>query len=219
MEQIHTKLLFALLMLIATTTNAQTLKQQLLQQDTTLVDAKIIECKDDSSLFIAILVYQPNWWEDICVLKFQNPKIIWKAKFDTLPTAQSIRSARQIALKGNPNLLIEIFDQTHAGNGSYYLYELIDQKLKLIAQTNAVDKHKDGFTGIQGNSTIFKNEQLKPIYADVNKDGFDDVVLKGTIQIIDDDDVVLQQHKCQKVLLYNKKEKLFIENTKLRKGF
>jgi hypothetical protein len=219
MEQIRTKLLFVLLMLIATTINAQTLKQQLLQQDTTLVDTKIIECKDDSSLFVVILVYQPNWWEDICVLKFQNQKIIWTAKFDTLPTAQSIRSARQIALKGNPNLVIEIFDQTHAGNGSYYLYELIGRKLTLIAQTNAVDKHKDGFTGIQRNSTIFKNEQLKPIYADVNKDGFNDVVLKGTIQIINDDDVVLQQHKCQKVLLYDKKEKLFIENTKLRKGF
>ena len=39
------------------------------------------------------------------------------------------------------------------------------------------------------------------------------------MQIINDDDVVLQQHKCQKVLLYDKKEKLFIENTKLRKGF
>jgi hypothetical protein len=195
----------------------------LLRQDSRMKDVTIIKCNTDPNLFITILVREKDWWEDIQVVNFSNGHILWTAKFDTLPSSQSILSARQISLKGIALPLIEVFDVTHQGNGYYYLYELKGKQARLITQTRAVDWNFD--EGLEFNhkvdcSIIYKGGKLTPIYRDVNNDGITDIILKGTIQIFESDwKTKLKEYPAQKVLVYNITKKRFIEDLKQRKGF
>lgn len=199
--------------------HSQTLRQELLREEPKLEGLEIIKCKIDPTLFIVIREKQIGWWENLSVIKFRKNKIIWKAKFDKLPTSQSIISARQISLKGFKNPLIEIFDETHLGNGFYYLYELNGKNLKQLVVTIAVDKNEDLALEINNKncSRLIKNKHLKPYYQDINKDGFVDLILKGKIQIVGDN--YLKEYFAQKVFIYDSSKKKFIENFKLRKGF
>ena len=215
-------LLLITLTVFCLTTDSQTLRQELLRQDSTLKDVTIIKCNVDPNLFITILVREKDWWEDLQVVNFSNGHIQWVASFDTVPSSQSIYTARQISLKGIAFPLIEVFDVTHQGNGYYYLYELKGKHAKLITQTRAVDWNFDG--GLEYNhkycSIIYKNGTLTPTYKDMNNDGYTDIILKGTIQIYDDDwKTMLKQYPAQKVLYYNKSKNKFVEDLKRRKGF
>lgn len=126
-------------------------------------------------------------------------------------------------LEGMHFPLFEIFDHTHQGNGFYYLYKLDGKKLTKIAETRAVDRCFDGNLTIGHRyecSIVYKNDQLIPIYKDLNNDGYADVILKGTIQIFaEDDKTLLRQYPAQKVLLYNHSKGRFIEDLTQRKGF
>ena len=204
-------------------TNSQTLRQVVLGQDLSLKDVTIIKFSADPNLFITILVREKDWWEDIQIVNFSNGHILWTAKFDTLPSSQSILSARQISLKGIAFPLIEVFDVTHQGNGYYYLYELKEKKAILITQTRAVDWSFD--MGLEINhkfnySIIYKGGKLTTFYKDVNNDGVTDIILKGTIQVFESDwKTKLKEYPAQKVLVYSTTKKRFIEDLKQRKGF
>jgi hypothetical protein len=213
-------LFFSLQILNAT---SQTLRHQILSQDSALRDVKIARCKCNPNLYLAILITEVHWWEQFELINFKNGHIQWKAYIDTLNTGQAILSARQISLKGLPFPLFEIFDHTHRWNGFYYLYRLDGKKLKKIAETRAVDCCFDGDLIIGHHyecSIVYKNDHLTPIYQDLNNDGYVDVILKGTIQIFaEDDKTLLRQYPAQKVLIYNNSKGRFIEDLTQRKGF
>ena len=92
-----------------------------------------------------------------------------------------------------------------------------------IAETRAVDWCFDGALTIGHHyecSIVFKNDHLIQFYQDLNKDGHTDIIPKGTIQVFaNDDKTLLKQYPAQKVLLYDKVKKQFVEDLKLRKGF
>jgi hypothetical protein len=203
--------------------NSQTLRQTLLRQDSSLKDVIVIKCKTKADLFITILVKQKDWWEDIELVSFSKGHILWTAKFDTLPSSQSILSARQISLKGISLPLIEVFDVTHQGNGYYYLYEIKGKHARLITQTRAVDWNFEEaleFNHKFNCSIIYKGGKLTPFYRDVNNDGITDIILKGTIQIFESDwKTKLKEYPAQKVLIFNKAKKKFVEDLRQRKGF
>lgn len=215
--------LLLILLFFSLKTHPQSLHRQLLKQDSNLKDIRLIPCKCDPDLFIALLITELHWWEEIKIVKFKKGRIVWTAEFDTIPSSQAILSARQISLKGITYPLFEVFDHTHQGNGYYYLYELRGKKAVEVAQTRAVDWGMDGsldFGTHSECSITFKNDSLTPIYKDVNKDGYTDIILKGTIQIVADDwKTILKQYPAQKVFVYNKEKKRFIEDLKKRKGF
>ena len=212
-----------ILILLSISTCGQSLRLQLLKKDTSLKDAKIIKFKDDTTLCIAILIIEQHWWEGLSVIKFNKCHIVWTAKFDTPPSAQSILSARQIILKGIPNPVVEVFDKSHMGNGDYYLYELEGKSMRLLVSTRAVDFCYDSETEmpntLQFYSRVFKGGQLKPRYIDINKDGVADIKLNGIIQIFDDSGKLVREYYAQKIFLYNKTKNKFIEDLKQRKGF
>src|ERR1700753_1461634 len=93
--------------------HAQSLRQEMMRADSGLKDVRLIHIKKRSELFIAIRVYELHWWETFAVVRFKNHRIEKYAPMARLPDAQSIRSARQVFLKGFPYPMIEVFDMTH----------------------------------------------------------------------------------------------------------
>ena len=209
--------------LLSVESYSQTLKQILLNKNPDIKDVEITKCKASQDLFIAILIREEDWWEDIAIVKFSNGKMRWLASFDTLPSSQSILSAKQISLKGIHNPVFEVFDVTHQGNGYYYLYELKGQNAKLLIQTRGVDRNFENSTEFKHNvdcSIIYKNDQLTPTYKDINKDGIDDVILKGVVQVFaSDQNTKLAEYSVQKVFIYDRIFNKYIEDMKQRKGF
>ena len=199
--------------------NSQTLKQTLSKQYPNAEGILISKCKIESKLFIVTIQNQIDWWEIINIVRFSNHKIKWTAKFNNPPTSQTIHTATQISLPGFKNPLIEIFDVTHNGNGFHYLYELNGRNLIQLVSTIAIDDHDDGAIEINHQicSRFIKDGGLKPIYKDLNNDGFTDIKLKGTILINCDD--FKKEHPAQKIFIYDKTKNEFIESLKLRTGF
>lgn len=107
--------LILILILFSPKTTPQSLRQQLLKQDSNLKDVKLTPCKCDPDLFIALLITELHWWEEVKIVKFKKGRILWTAEFDTVPSSQAILSARQLSLKGIPHPLFEVFDHTHRG--------------------------------------------------------------------------------------------------------
>lgn len=216
-------LITAALTLFYSGVSAQTLKETLLRKDPGLKDVTVIKCKDAKNLFITILIKEKDWWEDLKVVSFSKNRILWTAEFDTLPSSQSIHTAKQISLKGQAFPFIEVFDVTHQGNGFYYLYELKNRHARLIAQTRAVDWNFDMSLQVKNKfdcSIIYKGGTLTPFYKDLNNDGQTDIILKGTIQIFESDrKTKLKEYYAQKVLIFDTTKRKFTEDLKQRKGF
>ncbi len=213
--------LLFLVTIIWTASEGQSLKQLLLKQHTECKDVQVIPCKSDPDLFIAILQQAPDWWETLAIVKYKNGKILWQGHFDSVPVEQSIRSARQITLKGLINPLIEVYGETHQGNGFFYLYELNARTERLLIMTRAVDDNLDGAVEVNGQyyDKLFKGGILKPTYKDLNQDGITDVRLTGTIQICLGEEHIYKQYTGQKVFIYSKGKKEFVEDLKQRRGF
>ena len=77
------------------------------------------------------------------------------------------------------------------GHGNLYLYEVNNQEAHQIFETEAVDINPDSRWN-EGNITkygystcgeTYKEGALKTEYADINKDGITDLILKGQIDI------------------------------------
>ena len=142
-----------------------------------------------------------------------------KSTFDEAPDAQSIDKARQIFIEGISNPVFEIFDKTHTGFSYYYLYELRGKKLYLIAKTFAIDGNSGDDITI-ANKHYDRSFELKPIYKDLNGDGFTDIELAGNISMDDIyDKHTHKEVKARKILLYDRRLKKFREDLNRRIGF
>ncbi|MGB4773676.1 MAG: hypothetical protein WBP45_00755 [Daejeonella sp.] len=201
------------------------LKRFFQKKDSTTKVIQIFESKDDSTILSAIYSREPDWWEKLSIVKSDGKRVLWEADFESLPVEQSIRSVKQIRLKGFSNLFFEVYGQTHQGNGFYYLYELKNKKMILKVSTRAVDQNRDGLFVIKGStdcySRIFKDDILKSTYKDINGDEVTDILLTGTIQILSDDreEKLIKMYPAQKSLVYNQLLKMYVEDTSKRKGF
>ena len=144
------------------------------------------------SLFAAIIAQDVDWWEDLKVGDYKEGKIEWFSTKDG-PTEQSILSARFLNLEGFENPLIEVYGQTHMGHGSFYLYEVKDNRVELIFQTGgAVDINSDiswqpdnhAKYGYGNCGEKYSGGKLSANYGDLDADGVSDIILGGTEEII-----------------------------------
>lgn len=145
----------------------------------------------DGSVFLAIIESQKDWWEDLEVGRLVNGSIKW-LEIENPPTENSILSARFVNLKGFDSPILEVYGETHMGNGNLYLYKVDSDKLSLIFKTYAVDEYynhrwapenykKYGYGTC---SEIYRGGKLLASYNDLNNDGVSDIVLTGITDII-----------------------------------
>jgi len=143
-------------------------------------------------LFLAILESTKDWSEGLYVGRINLGKIWWLSIKDP-PTEQSILSARFIKLEGIQGSVLEVYGETHMGNGNLYLYRVGEKELSLLFNTTAVDNYNEnvwrsqGYPEYGGYSTcgkVYENEKLSADYKDLNGDGISDVVLSGKTNVI-----------------------------------
>jgi hypothetical protein len=217
------RFLISILGFLSTELHAQDFITFYKAKDSSIKAVEVHHCKFDRSLFINIIVWEKDWWEELSIAKTTNQKIAWEVRANLIQEEQSIRSVRQIKIKGLPGIFIEVYGETHMGNGSYYLFELKNRRLLLKANTRSVDRGYEGSTSLPGDgrlyNTVFKNEQLVSTYIDINKDGISDIVFKGTLLITDDYGNIIASRRVRKVLIYRKNKGAFVEDKKLRLGF
>lgn len=206
--------------------------QELVQRDRPKYELDRIELipfKNSDSLFVAHLVFEPSWWSSFSVGRYIDGKIQWLRIEDTVKMANYILSIKEIQLNGFENPIIEVYDSTHMGNGSFYLFEVNKYTLALLVKTRAVDSLMDGAThplvcgdrAFSASSSLFRDQKLAVEYADVNNDGIDDFTLSGVIDIycngefkgdgmnrkIDDSDYLYKSVPAKKVFLFDAKER------------
>jgi hypothetical protein len=152
----------------------------------------------DSSLFVAIIAYEKDWWEEFKIGEFQNGKIKWLEiknwpKDDYIEN--SILSARWMHLKGISTPVLEVFGITHMGNGEMYLFKVEKNQYSLLFKETAVRGFWPTGETSEGNlkkygyencEETFKDGKLSAEYPDLNDDGVSDVVLIGSEEIVCD---------------------------------
>lgn len=153
--------------------------------------------------FVALCDSLHSWWGFFGVYEILNGTVLWQAEVPDEPTEQSILSARSVAIPGLVDPIIEVYGQTHRGNGGLHLYALRERTLHLLLETPAVDFHDDGF--------VLEGGRLAAEYADVNGDGFGDVSLSGRVQEFDlaDEKTIIRSWPCERCFVWNPTKRLF----------
>ena len=173
---------------------------------------EVFPVPDASEFCLAICDHQLRWWGIFGLYRLEEGHVVWQASCEEKPTEQSVHWLRGLKLAGFTRPIIEVYGQTHMGNGSLYLYELRDQTLVLLLQTRAVDSHVN-------DHETFQDDRLMAEYADLNGDGFADLLLKGAVEKRSNDgDAVVARHPCEKVFLWNIVTNKFEEDRSRRIG-
>lgn len=184
---------------------------------------------NDPSLFSTILVREKDWWENIKVGRYQSGSIKW-LKMEDAPGEQSVLGAEFVRLEGFDGPLLEVYGQTHAGHGSFYLYEIGDNEVKLLLNSPAVDINNDTRWlpeserkyGYENCGEIFSGGKLASSYRDLNRDGISDVLLSGAQEIVcvkdpersefdKDNKTRVADIPAKKIFLWDKDKKVFLE--------
>lgn len=146
----------------------------------------------NQSIFYAVIGWQKDWREDLKIGKLQNDKIVW-LDITNRPNEQSILSAKFVSLKGITDPVLEVYGETHMGNGDIYLYRVGENEASLLFNTSAVDEHNEylwrpgGYPEYGHYSTcgeVYKGGRLTADYKDLNNDGVSDIILSGKTEVI-----------------------------------
>lgn len=173
------------------------------------------------SLFWSIVAREKDWWEELRVGRKRDGSIQWLT-FDTYPTEQSILKVRFLTLQGFDKPILEVYGQTHMGNGALYLYEVGDINLRLLLEMpGAVDVHNENAArpehqkqyGYFQCGEVIEGDTLTSEYSDLNSDGIDDLTLSGTTRVI-----------CEKLIGFDKRgyvqtEDVTVERRKEKERF
>lgn len=117
----------------------------------------------------------PGWDGFFAVYGTRSGRVEWEATCDSEPDGQFIRQVRAITLKGFAGPVIEVYDETHCGNGSLHLYVVRGRALVHLFATRAVDDN-------DSDSQVLENGILSTEYRDLDGDGYDDIILSGVLR-------------------------------------
>jgi len=167
-----------------------------------------------AEVYAAICDWEAEWWGTTCVIEVKDGRIVSLQNLEQ--TEQSMHRIRCITLEQIAEPLIEAYGMTHMGHGAYYLYRVNGAHAELLIETAAVDRHHD--------LDILAGGKLRPLYRDINGNGYPDVILSGT-RLFNEADSPSEngsgfdhRETIRKVFLYDPATRTFKEDPKLRLG-
>ena len=159
-------------------------------------------------LCVARCDFDKDWCGTFGCYGVADGRIVWEARPDVAPTEQSILSVRAFRIPQCKGPVIEVYGMTHCGNGSLYLYELMDRRLVLLLRTRAVDFHENGVTFVGG--------RLHVCALDLDGDRNADIRLTGAAIDLDEDGSMTAIRPCLQVFFWRRGG--FVEDLRLRVG-
>ena len=143
---------------------------------------------------------------------------------------------RFLKLKGFDRPILEVYGQTHVGNGELYLYEIKDTETTLLLEAPAaVDFYADGAKnpenleryGYDACGEVFKDGVLKSEYRDLNGDGISDLRITGVADMLceeyesdgntitDSRQVTVKRRRVERMYFWQPELRQFIEQHQL----
>jgi len=142
----------------------------------------------DKHLVAANCETDPSWWGDLMVFHRTGDKVDWIAKLPKAYTENAgcyILSCKWRHLEKVDRWFLEVFDSTHKGNGSFWLFSLEDQELDLLFRATAMGRCFDATPeDLQipfGGDASFRDPHLAVSYQVPKGGKFEDVILTGAI--------------------------------------
>lgn len=194
---------------------------------------KIYELSGRDDLIVITGDYFFQWpycylflYQDEKLILFPDPE-----PFDEVPgIAEEIRLAYE---EGFPYPMIEVFCYSHQGNGSFGVYELDGERMKLLAGEPVTGYHYAAWEeerkapvfdhiGLKpGESFACRYEgdvlkpycgHLTPYYEDEDGDGMIDIIMKGNFQCENSEGDILLSQEIKRVYLYDIAENNYFYN-------
>lgn len=83
------------------------------EQQLQIQDIEIKSYKNNPSLFLAVVEWEKDWWEELKIGTFNGGIIKW-LKIENSPSEQSTLSVRFIDLDGFSSPILEVYGKTHS---------------------------------------------------------------------------------------------------------
>lgn len=187
----------------------------LTKEPATLEHIVVVPFSDEPSLFLARCDYQKDWWGFFGCYRYERGKITLQARVDTEPVEQSIYSVLGIRLLSFHGPLVQVIGRTHMGTGYLYLYELEDERLRLLLHTHVYDANRhDRWT--------FRGAVLDVAYQGRREDGTLEVELTGVVEEFpedgDLDSASIRSWPCRKVFSWDQRQGQFIQDKSRQAG-
>lgn len=157
-----------------------------------------------------------SWWGKARVLHHTGDKIDWIASFPASyleNCGDYVLSCEWRYLEKLQMWILEIFDSTHRGNGSLWLFALEGHDLRILLHTRAVDSHHEhaqrGQPPTAPASEVFRNGRLNVDYRVSEDIPQEAVYLTGTIVVLDDEDRELSIKPYTETWTWNAGKRIF----------
>jgi len=144
----------------------------------------------DKHLVAANCETDPSWWGDFMVFHRTGDKVDWIAKQPKAYTERRgcfILSCQWRHLEKVDRWFLEVFDNTHMGNGSFWLYSLEGHKLNLLFRATAMgqcfDAKPEDLEIHASGEARFSDPHLTATYRVPKGGKFEAVFLTGDIQV------------------------------------
>ena len=200
---------------------SQDLTKKLLLLDKAANGVEINQSIDYDSLYFAKYYAEKDWFEWFKVVCVKSNTVIWSAEPDSAirnSLGMRILKGTIIRLQNYACPILEIYDASHRGNGSFRLFTIQNQTLNSVfAEEHAVDADYEMTGFYQDSSQVFKNGYLKSFYQDINSDGFLDLVLRDTIIFYKGDEIkeikAIGMLPCERRFIWDSKKQTFIKSS------
>jgi hypothetical protein len=166
------------------------LSKRLLSNQTNAVGLELSQGPCCDSLYFAKYYQEKDWFEWFRIYCIKNDSIFWSAGPDsTVQIAMRVRAGRIFTLPSLRDPVLELYDASHAGNGSLSLFWIRNRRLvRFFEAEHAVDFNYEYAGFFQDSSTVFKNGSLAASYSDLDGDKYSDLILRDTVLTYSGDD-------------------------------
>ena len=173
---------------------------------------------DDKDIVAVNCQVSEDWTGGLLVFHHTGDRIDWFAK---LPDAylkgagDYVMSCEWRHLDALNLTLLEVFDSSHTGNGSLWLFALEGHELRLVLDASrAVDRHHEHSSGgipSVVSSRVFEGGQLNVEYPVPKGSKYEIVRLAGTEIALDDDDKVLSKKPILATWTWDLGKRVFVQ--------
>jgi hypothetical protein len=173
---------------------------------------------NDPALLAANAEETPSWWGEARVFHHVGDRIDWAARFPAEyleKRGHYLLSCEWRYLEGLQLWALEIFDSTHLGNGSLWLFALEGRDLRLLLRTVARGEFLRRPAGLivpEFGTARLVEDHLRAEYRALPGGPGETIVLTGRIAAMDAEGKTLSEEACEESYTWDASQRIFQRN-------